>query len=190
MLEGQLGAKPSPALERARRALGSGRSADVDTHPRVVIAPPAVPAAPLVGRASELREIVAAVAAAVDGKSREIVWITGEPGIGKTRLLEEAAYRVRSANGAVLAGRAYEAEMVRPFGPWIDALRSAAPAVTDEALAAELAPLLPELGAHTPGGDRHRLFEAVARLLDRMTNGGRPVGLSPDRVRGPVHRVD
>jgi DNA-binding SARP family transcriptional activator/tetratricopeptide (TPR) repeat protein len=183
MLEGQLGAKPSAALERARAAVGSSRPADADAPAPVVVRRPVASAAPLVGRALERDQIAAAVAAAVAGQSRDVMWITGEPGIGKTRLLEEAADQMRAAHGTVLAGRAYEAEMVRPFGPWIDALRSVSLALTDESPRADLAPLLPELGANVPGGDRHRLFEAVVHVLERLTSAGRPVGLILDDVQ-------
>ena len=183
MLEGQLGAKPSAALERARGAVASSRPTDTDAPSCVVVPRPVASVAPLVGRSAERDQIAAAVAAAVAGHSRDFLWITGEPGIGKTRLLEEVADQVHAANGTVLAGRAYEAEMVRPFGPWIDALRSVTLTLTDESPRADLAPLLPELGANVPGGDRHRLFEAVVHVLDRLTSLGRPVGLILDDVQ-------
>jgi len=183
MLEGQLGARPSSALERARAAIGSSRPAETDALSRVAAPRTSVPMAPLAGRASERDQIAAAVAAAVAGRSRDFVWITGEPGIGKTRLLEEVADQVHAINGSVLQGRGYEAEMVRPFGPWIDALRGVALGLTDEASRAALAPLLPGLGVHVPGGDRDRLFEAVVHLLERLTSAGRPVGLILDDLQ-------
>ena len=88
---------------------------------------------------------------------------------------------MRAVNGTVLSGRAYEAEMVRPYGPWIDALRSAALRLTEER--ADLAPLLPELGADGSGGDRHRLFDAVVKALERVAIDERPVGLILDDVQ-------
>jgi len=124
MLAGQLGTKPSAALERARAALGSFRPAEVKKLASAAVSAPLAPSSPLVGRAAERTAIVEAVAAAAAGRSRDVLWITGEPGIGKTRLLEEVASQVRAGGGVVLLGRAYEAEMVRPYGPWIDALRS------------------------------------------------------------------
>jgi predicted ATPase len=44
----------------------------------------------------------------------------GEPGIGKTRLLEELAKIVQTSGGYVLWGRGFEAEMLRPYGVWVD----------------------------------------------------------------------
>ena len=67
--------------------------------------------------------------------------IVGEPGLGKTRLLAHLAGLVENAGGRVLTGRAFEAEMVRPYGPWVDALRFVRP---DEVP-------MPTLG---PGGDQ------------------------------------
>src|SRR5262249_36849351 len=119
---------------------------------------------PLVGRRPELAAMEERVAAAVEGRA-PLLLVLGEPGIGKTRLLDELAAKVRAAKGAVLAGRAFEAEMVQPYGPWIDALRSAPLARLEPGLRAELAPLLPELGEAPPAADRARLFDAVARAL-------------------------
>src|SRR5205823_1786804 len=100
-----------------------------------------------------------------------------------TRLLEEAADQIRLARGTVLAGRAYEAEMVRPYGAWIDALRSTALGITEPALREDMAVLLPELGGRAAPGDRHRLFDAVAHLLRGLTRDGRPAGLILDDVQ-------
>ena len=61
---------------------------------------------------------------AASGASGRMLLFCGEPGIGKTRLLEEVADRVTAGGGTALVGRAFEAEMVRPYGAWIDALRS------------------------------------------------------------------
>ncbi len=177
MLEGQLGARPSSALERMRSLLGGSR-VEVDTQPSA----PGVTGStlsPLVGRTAERTRIAAAVNAAAAGESRDVLWVTGEPGIGKTRLLEEAAVLVRAANGIVLAGRAYEAEMVRPYGPWIDALRSAPTAIGEHG-DADLRLLMPEPGVDSGPGDRTRLFDAVARVLARLTVSGRPVALMFD----------
>ena len=109
--------------------------------------------------------IADAVSAAVAGQSRDVLWITGEPGIGKTRLLEEVSSQVLTRGGRALSGRAYEAEMVRPYGPWIDALRSAAGSLTDDSLTADLAPLLPELGKDAPRGDRNSRFSLCASRI-------------------------
>ena len=48
--------------------------------------------------------------------------MAGEPGIGKTRLLEYLQERM-ALGGRTLRGRAFEAEAMRLYGVWIDALR-------------------------------------------------------------------
>jgi ABC-type cobalamin/Fe3+-siderophores transport system ATPase subunit len=85
------------------------------------------------------------------------VHLLGESGIGKTRLLDELARMVRKAGGIVLSGRAFEAESVRPYGAWIDALRSVTLPPLTSALRDDLLPLLGARGAPPGGGDRNRL---------------------------------
>ena len=185
MLEGQLGARPTAALERTRAAIGSGRPAPSDAPSRAA-APALTPTArPIVGRRHERERIAQAIGAAQSNASRDVLWITGEAGIGKTRLLEDIGDQVRAAAGIVLAGRAYEAEMVRPYGAWIDALRSTALglALTDASIRNDLALLLPELGGDATIGDRHRLFDAVAYVLHTLTRERRPVCLALDDIQ-------
>jgi tetratricopeptide (TPR) repeat protein len=99
--------------------------------------------------------------------------ILGDPGVGKSHLLEELSRQVTSAGGVVLAGRAFEAETVRPYGGWIDALRSTRLPDLPAALRADLLPLLPELDSAAPmAGDRNRLFDAVTQLLTSLAPPG------------------
>ncbi len=74
----------------------------------------------LVGRRAEL----AAVATALQGLGRDAryVALSGEPGIGKTRMLEELARRGEERGCVVLTGRGAELERDLPFGVWVDAL--------------------------------------------------------------------
>src|SRR5207302_6169027 len=83
-----------------------------------------------------------------------------------SRLLEELVRRARAAGAVVLAGRSYEAEMVRAYGPFIDGLRgSPLLALADEPLRRDLAALLPELAPQAQAADRSRLYDALASLL-------------------------
>jgi hypothetical protein len=130
-------------------------------------APPAPPPPPLFGRSAE-REAIAAAVAAPPGRA-SLLLFTGESGLGKSRLLDEAAAVTAARAGVCLRGRAFEAEMVRPYGPWIDALRGAP---------ADVAPLVPDLaGGEAP--DRNRLFDSVVRCLARIADG-RPLALVLD----------
>lgn len=135
------------------------------------------PEAPLVGRSAERAAIAAAIAA---GGRAALLLFTGEAGLGKSRLLDEGATQIAVRGGLALRGRAFEAEMVRAYGPWIDALRGAADRVAPTARS-ELAPLLPELGgAEAP--DRNRLFDGVVRFLAKLADAG-PLALLLDDLQ-------
>jgi DNA-binding SARP family transcriptional activator len=186
VLEAQLGRGPSKELEAARSTLGRvpagaadgtspaspGRgqhldgtsfSASTERAGERIVQREA--RAALVGRSAERATIATAVREAAEGTCRRVLLLVGEPGIGKTRLLEEVADQAMALGGSTLTGRAFEAEMVRPYGAWIDVLRSAAPGAINALPHADLSPLLPELGAAHGDGDRNRLFDAVAALL-------------------------
>ncbi len=122
-----------------------------------------------VGRSRELAALSAAIEDARAGRGRTIV-LTGEPGIGKSRLLEEAIRRGRSRGFAVLVGRCWEEGGAPPFWPWTEILRSYHGA-------AELAHLLPELDGSgerrrfdDPDLARFRLFESLADQLRRASS--------------------
>ncbi len=163
-----VGARPSPEMERARLALTRPPPISHPAPPpplRAMEPAPALPS-PLVGRRREGTAVAELVAAAGGpGGRRHALLVMGEPGIGKSRLLDEATSRASAAGFLVLRGRSFEAEALRPYGPWIDALRAAPIATLPEVQRAELAPLLPELGPSHPSTEQTRLFDAVARAL-------------------------
>ncbi|WP_459545895.1 AAA family ATPase [Nocardia sp. X0981] len=69
---------------------------------------------PLVGRVAELGALVEAMTIAEDGGSAAVS-LAGEPGIGKTRLLEAACEIARERGHQVLAGRSTELEREIPY---------------------------------------------------------------------------
>ncbi len=125
---------------------------------------------PLVGRGAELSWLRKRLADAGRGHGH-VVLVTGEGGIGKTRLLEELIAEAARRGVRLLTGRAYETEQALPLRPWIEALRSAhALAGIPSILQGELVRLFPELagGENAPPitPESHvRLFEALDRLL-------------------------
>ncbi|SDH11302.1 Predicted ATPase [Pseudomonas benzenivorans] len=138
---------------------------------------------PFVGREREWNQLIEAWNA-VRERGTHLLLLTGEAGIGKSRLALELGRRVRAEGQLVASARAYEAAGRLPWGPVVDLLRAAAINShidrLDAVWRAELARLLPELGEHSPpsepgaSGDpaqRHRLFDAVSRAL---VGGDRP----------------
>jgi len=138
---------------------------------------------PLIGREGEVTALRHALGQARAGAGR-LVAIVGEAGAGKTRLIAEIATEALPLDFRVLVGRCYESDQILPFGSWVDALRTSRVTV-EGALLDELGPpwrseltrLLPEVavpGLPEPADNPLRLFESVARLLDRLA-GERPV---------------
>jgi hypothetical protein len=132
-----------------------------------------------VGRDRELRALEDGLAGGGGAEAR-LVLVTGEPGIGKTRLAEELTRKAESAGWLVAWGRSWEGEGTPAYFPWIQALRkiASAPALRvciEDARAAstELDALVGTERGRTRGapGDpaeaRFRLFDAVTRALHR-----------------------
>src|SRR5215475_10231568 len=132
---------------------------------------------PFVGRDLEWNQLKEAWNTAREGGAH-LVLVTGEPGIGKSRLALELGRRLRAEGHVVASARAYEAAGRLPWGPVVDILRSDALRsninTLDTVWRAELARLLPELlDASQPSGpsqsgdsaQRYRLFDAVSRAI-------------------------
>ncbi|WP_131740372.1 helix-turn-helix transcriptional regulator [Actinomadura roseirufa] len=142
---------------------------------------------PLAGRRDALRTLDRALAESADGEFRLLV-LPGEPGVGKTRLLEELAGEARTRGIPALAGRATEFEQPMPFGLVVDALDDHLEEVSpdlDPDTAAPLGALFPALAAveadaHPPGRPGYRTFRAVRRLLERLAAPGGLVLIADD----------
>ncbi len=78
---------------------------------------------PIVGRAGELEVFQAAFDRMLAGR-RELVLISGEPGIGKTRCAEAFADVAEDQGALVLWGRCREEAGAPPYWPWVQILRS------------------------------------------------------------------
>ncbi|HEY9662089.1 MAG TPA: AAA family ATPase, partial [Allocoleopsis sp.] len=112
-----------------------------------------------------------------------VLLLLGEPGIGKTRLLEELREAVQTSGGTVIWGQGFEAEMIRPYGAWIDALRSLARDTTVN-FPPELGFLLPEVSQPVETlSDRSRLFDAVVQFLSQLCHRKSPVLIVLDDIQ-------
>src|SRR5687768_1477065 len=119
-----------------------------------------------VERAREL-DVLAHAAEAARAGSGAVITIAGEPGIGKTRLADEASVSARATGMLVAWGRVWEAGGAPAFWPWVQITRAFSRAGFD--LAPELSRILPEHGGAPPplalGADRFVLFDAIYRQL-------------------------
>ena len=116
---------------------------------------------PLVGREAESALLAEALERARDGAGA-LLLLSGDAGVGKTRLTEEVAL---SSPALVLRGAATNS-VTPPYGPIVAALRSYLRADPDGLadcgpLRSHLALLLPELGEPAAESDRSTIFEAV-----------------------------
>jgi DNA-binding CsgD family transcriptional regulator len=148
----------------------------------------------LVGRREEcarLRDALGGVGSA----STTSLAITGEPGIGKSRLVAELLELAEGAGSLALAGRAAQFERDVPFAVFVDALDAYLASQNPRRLEAlgsahltELArifPALAELGDPDRGAvqaERYRAHYAVRALLDSLARP-RPVVLALDDLQ-------
>src|SRR6202140_1101294 len=76
-----------------------------------------------VGRERELAELISACECGADSDTH-LFLISGEPGIGKTRLADELASRAKARGLQVLWGRCWEGGGAPAYWPWIQVVRS------------------------------------------------------------------
>jgi eukaryotic-like serine/threonine-protein kinase len=117
---------------------------------------PRAPGRPFVGRTGELFELRAALDHTQDGLGL-LVLLSGEPGIGKTRLMQESAREAGERGWRVAAGRCWEEGGAPAYWPWIQAMRSLGGDVERFAAAAG--------GPADPETVRFRLFDAAGQFL-------------------------
>ena len=131
----------------------------------------------LVGRDSELAEMREHLNRMISGEGR-LVLLSGEPGIGKTRLAEELAVYAQLRGAWVLRGHCYEQDVGVPYLPFVESLRRLFE-LSGRALieqlgerADDLGRFLPEIGrGRTPAAgisaedERLRLYEAVIQWV-------------------------
>jgi DNA-binding SARP family transcriptional activator/energy-coupling factor transporter ATP-binding protein EcfA2 len=194
------------AFERCRAILADELGVDplpetVTLHERILQTPPPLPRRtpaalppalsmrlPFVGREREWIQLSGVLQQALDGRG-QIVLVAGEPGIGKTRLLEELAGLATARGARVLMGCCYEMEQNMAYAPVVEALRSllASPRATESpppcppAQLAAVAGLLPELRKiwpdlppyqpMPPDAERTRLLTSLVQVIQLCAQG-------------------
>ncbi|MEV6304565.1 AAA family ATPase [Actinoplanes sp. NPDC051861] len=179
----RLAARMAPDDERVRTSL-AGVLAAVGKET-------GVPGAGLVGRAEEFAVLRQSVVAGLGGGSAVVV-VEGEPGAGKTRLLEEAAAVAGRLGALVVWGRCLEGDGTPSMWPWVEAVRalieSLPQAVRRRWQDGELGRLVEPRGGPPAGpilpdsGSQFRLFEQAVDALAQVA-AGQPVVLMVDDLQ-------
>ncbi len=128
--------------------------------------------AALVGREHELAVLDEAIERATRGE-RAVVMLVGEPGIGKTRLLDEVARRVAAVGGRAAWGRTSELGLTEAYWPWLQIVRALA--TVDDVL-----PQLAQVDIHADASARLARFEDVVAFLARRAASASPLALLLD----------
>ena len=152
---------------------------------------------PLVGRAGPLGVLAKCLEQVQTGRGG-VVMMTGAPGIGKTRLIDEFFGSETARSATVLRGEVSLAEGMPPYMPFLEALGDYVSQTPPEIVADQvgsyvsiLATLIPQLSgaqAHAhpaadawtaPEQQRFRLYEAVAAFLGPASHVVRGSGSAP-----------
>ncbi|HWX74332.1 MAG TPA: AAA family ATPase, partial [Solirubrobacteraceae bacterium] len=132
------------------------------------------------------RAQLAGVLEAAEAGARQVVLISGEPGIGKTALATELAIGAHEGDMPVLYGRCEE-DAALPFEPFVEALDHLIAQIPDALVeqhvaehGGELIRIVPHVRARAedapeprsadPVSERYALFEAVADVLARAAH--------------------
>ena len=152
-------------------------------------------AVPMVGRATEVRELVGELTRAKAGECRTVL-ILGEPGVGKTRIVAELLDLHRN-DVTGLSARAYPLGATASLGLWTEAIERHLRGLDADAVLALCGPYVDDLAAILPsvaktGAGRidtdpppARLLAALGALLDNLSQAAPVVVMLDD-----VHLAD
>lgn len=153
----EAGVAPSGTLHAARRTAPERAS-----PPAPAAAGPAGDgrrfgtASGLIGRDEEAARLAHLLEEVREQKAARFALLRGEPGIGKTRLMDAVSALAKGAGATVLTASAYESESIRPFALWIDALHR------------HEASLAARIFGDREAGNRDRLFDRLSEFISTM----------------------
>ncbi|MER6596297.1 AAA family ATPase, partial [Micromonospora purpureochromogenes] len=143
-----------------------------------------VDSAPLVGRADQLTALRSALLDELGPGQTAAVFVSGESGVGKTRLLHEVGARLRDGGAVVLTGTCLDIGDASPLHPVIQALRrfDAELTATQARTSSAVRGLLRTFAEETATADGGALLERVSRGLSLIAEG-RPLVLVLDDLQ-------
>ena len=143
------------------------------------------PAAVFVGRERELSELLSGLGDARSGQGR-LFLLSGEPGIGKSRLADRLASRARDEGVRVLVGGCWDGAGAPAYWPWVQSLRMLIRGTDEDVLrrqlgsgAEDIAQMVPDLRDVFPDlphardveseSARFQLFDSTTSFLRRAS---------------------
>jgi DNA-binding SARP family transcriptional activator len=177
ILESELGVEPEPATREIFQRLRRGQELSGSALPPLE----ATSVLPLIGRSKDWTQLQAEWQRVTSGEQR-FVLLSGQAGIGKSRLASELLHWAARQGYSTAKSRAYAAEGALSYSPLVDWLRSEdcriAISRLDKIWLPEIARLVPELLTESPDSrapeplaehwQRQRFFEALARAFLSM----------------------
>ena len=190
-LVGELGVEPGHALNAAQhRVLTQDMAPDADLVPPVSPRP-TTPSAALVGRVSELESLRSTLTAACDGGTG-VVLLEGEPGVGKTRLLETVTADAAARGALAVWSQCVDGDAAPSMWPWVQVvdavLRRQPPAARNDWRTGDVGLLVapssdrPSDDGSLDGTSQFALFERVTELLEDVS-ARRPLVLVVDDLQ-------
>lgn len=210
-LESELGVEPLPQTQAVYQAVLRGQNRFPEPTSTMHLPHLPVIEARIIGREEELNRLEKAFLGLQNWQG-QVVLISGEAGIGKSRLMGDFA-KQHQGNARLLCGSGYAGEQVIPYQPILDMVRSilclgerGLESQNDEFLIeaslvnifepiwlSEISRLLPEIHSNYPAlplplplepdSARTRLFDALSQLILAYANTHGPVMLCLDDMQ-------
>jgi predicted ATPase/DNA-binding CsgD family transcriptional regulator len=124
----------------------------------------------LIDRVSDLATLHALITEAKSGRG-QVALLSGEAGVGKSRLVAETKAYAAAQDFLLLQGNCFQADLSSPYAPLIDLLQSSAATRLAATISSELAPF---------GRELHQLVPDIVPLPSKETS---PSSLDPEQEK-------
>ncbi len=185
----EIGVEPAPETSNLFHQIQRRQVIEVDedeVYPRPVSTPVSTQLlgqTPFVGRAQEYGQLTTMVNQAGQGNGC-VVFVSGEPGIGKSRLVRETAVFAGKEGFTTLFAHSYQVEQAMPYQPLVDLVRYINETWSEQIASLptvwlrEIGALVPEIAGTATGqaivptnideNQQGRLFQAIVHLLSAI----------------------